>query len=252
MARLKRILRHPSAAVVLLMLLGVSVWSLPKERNGGSAIGSFMGSFYLAHPTGPRVITDAYIIREPGGLVLRDPNVESMDAITKILDARPEDVLIPMYQALEGPKGLFAPTMYVRRSSLRITPWSNLAHFTESELMEARNKYLDWFVDPAGGGWNPEVGRRFRTSDVVATSKPLWLGHLHNGLAAMALVGLVYSLCWNLPPSRWRARRRAQRLSQGLCPRCRYPIHSLDTARCPECGEPFTATPALSPPRSPA
>ncbi|MCC6675734.1 MAG: hypothetical protein IT436_01195 [Phycisphaerales bacterium] len=237
MARLKRILRHPAAAVVLLAMLGVSVWMLPKGWSGGSTVGWFIGRFSLARPTGPRVITGPYIIREPGGLVLRDANVESMDAIMKVLEARPEDVLLPAFHPTGGPRGFFAPTTYIRRYVLSIRPWATLATFSDAELREAREIYLDWFKSPQGFGENPALADQLLHRDVVSSTRLLWGGIIHNTLTVGVIACLVYCLRWNLSPSLWRARNRARRLARGECPRCRYPLHGLAESKCPECGE---------------
>ncbi len=65
---------------------------------------------------------------------------------------------------------------------------------------------------------------------------PIPLGYVHNAGALLVLAALAWSLGWvpRLAAARIRERRRAA----GLCPFCRYDMHGLATAMCPECGKP--------------
>jgi uncharacterized paraquat-inducible protein A len=78
---------------------------------------------------------------------------------------------------------------------------------------------------------------------IVSTAAYGWLvadpSYDHDlGFAIVALAfGLLLTGGWCLARARrWAERRRKDRISAGLCPRCAYPFKQVPSDRCPECG----------------
>lgn len=240
MARLKRILRHPAAAVVLLVMLGLSVWSLPSGIYDWTVVGMVRAG-RVDWSTGRLDIhrmggITAYIVREPAAdgpttLRLIDPRTESWSELAALTTRRPGDLVEFTIRAGEYKTGFYAPSRFVKFHEVETKELGNPSSFTADELARARAMFVDW---------SSLLGRahdRYARERDYQAITPLWTGRAHNLLALLALTGLVYSVWWNLLPSTRRARNRAKRLSRGLCPRCRYPLHGLAENQCPECGE---------------
>lgn len=254
MARLKRILRHPAAAVVLLVMLGVSVWLRPSGMNQGLSELLNAGQKPQLKRTTPDLrprhgwyfhARVAYLLRESGGFRVIDENAHSWDELSKLAVDRPGDVIQCELVYRRGLEGLFAPTKRVSVVYLELTGWSYSKSFSHQELAEARRVFVE---TARAEGWISDV-ELADSAWAVAGERPvghietLWSGYLQNVATAAALVLAPYAVNFGLVPCLWglpatlRARRRHTRLSRGLCPRCRYPLHGLAGNKCPECGE---------------
>lgn len=236
MARLKRILRHPAAAVVLLVLLIASVWSLPKGWYGGSVVGKWIGEWYLARPTGPyRPSLEVYLIREDDRFVIHDPNTESFDAISKAMNDAEVEVLMGVAGEQHFVEGFYALARERTRRYAYAHPLRNPTTLRAAELDLARQTFVDWIAETEGGSWRWLADRVHDRNEEIVSVR--WVGVAHNAATLALLAALLYSLRWNLSSTVWRARNRAKRLSRGECPRCRYSIQGLAVKKCPECGE---------------
>lgn len=236
MARLKRILRHPAAAVGLLVMLGVSVWMLPKDWEGGSLVGSWLGRWYLARPTGPyRPALEVYLVRDGEGFVVHDPNSESFDVISKAINDPSVEVLMGVAGRRSYKEGFYDLTSVHTRHYAHVVPLRDPSTLRAEDLDVARRVLVDWIAQTENGSYQ-WLADRVRNRD-EHTTIVYWPGVAHNAAAIALLAAFVYSLRWNLSLTVWRARRRQARLSRGLCPRCRYSLRGLAENKCPECGE---------------
>lgn len=84
---------------------------------------------------------------------------------------------------------------------------------------------------PIDRGWG---ARGYRVGSAHLPLRPIWAGLIVD-------LALWTALPWAIFAGLSAARVR-RRMSRGLCVRCRYDIHGLET--CPECGSPAAATTA--------
>lgn len=243
MGWLKRIIRNPVAAVILLIALIASLRSLPAGIYDWTIVGMARAG-RMDWSTGkldirPMSGINAFVLREPAAatpdgpvpLRLIDPGSESWDELSKLTTQRPRDLVEFTIRSGEFQTGLYAPTQFVKYHEVEVKELGTPSAFTPEELARARGVFIDW---------TSTLGRahdQYAREKDYRTSTPLWRGYLHNALALLALLAFIYSVWWNLLPSTWRERARGRRLARGLCPRCAYSVRGLTADRCPECGE---------------
>ncbi len=226
---------HPITSLLLLALLLADVWFLPYHTlmGGYSTAGHFINHQLLNrdYPRGFRRRPQMSIIRSADGLTLKDPDIDSMDAISRARLQEPRDVMDLTYSPVDVRMGFWAPTTHVQKHSILITFGEN---FTPDQRAAARRM----FVEASGAAEQLSFAdfQTLATTDIDRTTT-LWLGYIHNALAVAALILFLLSLRWVPQTPYWiRARIGQRRLSRGLCPRCRYNLHGLRESRCPECG----------------
>lgn len=269
---LLRWLRRPWAAVVLLALLGLSVWVRPGWMNKGwsqawrSASREPTANPRDARKTILRAVDNpgyfdshvSYLVRPsdetrarladghpPDDFRLIDVEAESWDEMSKIVVDRPADVIECSLDYGQGLEGLFGATRRVTYGNVRMQLWTATNTFTKKDIQEARRIYVEWITryrERLGVLFTDEEWAELKNGP-VGRVEHLWMGYAHNLLTAPALVVLVYSASVGLVP--WlvrlpwtlRAWRQERRIGRGECPRCRYAIAGLTEKKCPECGE---------------
>ncbi len=193
----------PIASVLALALLGWTAMDRDAYRRRG-----------LGVPPPP-----VFHVRDPSGVVvMRDPEVESWDGISRALTT-------PGFSVIE--------CLLVTRFGF----WPPRA-----EWFERREAWVEAHV--LSGAWSPEdtaavleealprlgADARYRAGRVVVEHRVGWR-RLAAHLSAVALVPAVVVL----PVVSIRSTRRAMRVARGQCPRCGYAWNGLE--RCPECGQ---------------
>lgn len=133
--------------------------------------------------------------------------------------------------------GLWAPTTRHYDSRVRVFNLlaDNLAPF--SEASEATRALIAARLE-SSPKWDrsnelPQFLRQAPNADIEV---PIIVGYVHNAGALLALAALFWSLGWTRELI--ATRRRAKLRAAGLCPFCRYDLHGLKAAVCPECGKP--------------
>jgi hypothetical protein len=237
----RRLLINPLTSAILLALLLADLWFLPFHQSmGGYSLASAFLHYRIVNSPSlryqPRVPHDAYFIRgddHPGRFRVLHPNDDSWDQATRDLNEHPRDCLEISWQPITLRRGLWAPTTQVDRHKLAFRFGEN---FSDTERAAARRQ----FVEESGAAdiLSFKDFQTLTTTDIDRT-RPIYLGHAHNTLAAIAFLAFLASLAWIPKAPSWvRARIGERRLSRGLCPRCRYNLHGLREPKCPECGAP--------------
>jgi hypothetical protein len=235
-ARLRVWLRHPAAAVVLVVLLGVSVWSLPAGVRDGTMAGwAREGAFDLV--SGAFVTRDyfplsVYVARGPGGLRLIDENTESWDELSRLVTARPGDVVMVMRHIDRGRRGVYAPTRWVEGVRIEVVALGVGGRWPAEEIAEARQLFVDWMDEQLA----PEKRVAGLREADYRRSTLLWAGYVHDLVALAAALALLYSLRWNLSPAVWRARRWAWWVGRGECLGCGFAFVGLADRKGPVWG----------------
>jgi len=228
----RTLLVHPGTTVLLLVLLVGSYASLPKSNfGGGSTFRQFVRQNLLsrARPTVSRDIPTLYFVREPSGLRTIDPDQESWDELSRIIDGRPQDVSLARYVDGEFHTGFWAATRRLQRAFIRISPMAG--DWTLEEQSEIRRLFVESLRNER------PVDRAVLTPRGFLSRTVIWSGYAHDAAAFAALVLLIYSLRW-IPDSvrRVRDRRRERAVARGLCPACGYEMAGIPGGVCPECG----------------
>jgi hypothetical protein len=230
---LRTLIVNPVASTVLLLLLMGSLASLPHARGpGGSTIGEFIRRDLPTdvRSTWSSYTPERYIVREPAGLRAIDPDSESWDELSRIIDQRPRDVAHARYHDESYRTGFWAETRVVHRNYIQLSPMAG--DWTPDEEARARALMLRELKDE-----QPPDRDAVLTAAGYSSTTILWSGYLHNTAALAAFILFVLSLRW-IPDTRrrLRAKRRDRALARGLCPSCGYSIKDLPAGPCPECG----------------
>lgn len=234
-AFLRRWVQRPLATVVLLCLLGLSVWCLPKDFRSGSIVGECIGSTLWGRPevlpSGP-----TYLARAAGGFVVASDEQQRRLWSGNAFTTDAASFIAASSGVGTGREGFYALTSEVERGIVYLEPvapsWSGpVGQVPTTDIQPARRAYLQWLSEQ--GGRFADEARQLEAGDFTI-HRTLWLGYVHNTAALTVLGLLISSFPW-IP----RAVRRAiarNRLRAGLCPRCSYPTAGLPARKCPECG----------------
>lgn len=194
-------------------------------------------------------------VRTSSGIECVDPSVDSADQYARLTQSAPEKIIFAEFKYVNECRGIWFPTRHVFQRRLTATPPVGGPAITEDELTyirllirtERRGFGAEWedinFADCRSVGiLTCLVNIKYPDTEQVT---PLWSGYLQNTIYLLLCAGSLYSLAW-IP--RVPAARRARLLSRGLCPTCKYDIHSIaaDAAgmrTCPECGSAWPADP---------
>lgn len=234
-AVLRRLLVNPFAIVLLLVVLAAEarlvLWTNPVARELLARAGA-------ASPVrAPEFTASAYFVRDGETIRRIDPDRESWDEATRIIDQRAGDMLVLVYSGRRRHSGLWAPTRVHESHALVASDRLAGSNFTPEQLRRARALFAGDLARHLSG----PAGAALRERDYQGR-RVLWAGYAHSLVTVAALAGFVLSLRW--VPEAWarrRTRRRAAALAAGRCPRCAYPIAGLGAARCPECAEPLNS-----------
>lgn len=186
-----------------------------------------------------------WAVRQSEGFVVRDPDNESWDEMTKVIRDRPQDAIHLLYSNPEPPvyEGFYAPTRAVYTWHVSVTPvrGESLDLVAPPNGDEARAAFVAWWAQQPEGP-PADVVNRLVTENVIRT-EVRWSGYLHNSLALLGLILFLYSLAWIPRVGPYLTRTRAQRrLARGCCPHCNYSIAGLPEPVCPECGKGWNIT----------
>lgn len=237
---LRRAVCNPftTAALVALLILDARSVMTPGPPNRSVLGGWLSANLALgARSTWfPGRSDDLYVLQDPGGLRVIDPESESWDELSAILSRGDTPVASVHYLPTTTRSGLWALTTETERRVPRIEPLVGGADRWNEEM---RRRVLERFADhlrTSGRSWQA------RDADIVArggvtSHRPLWGGYLHNALSIALLAAFLASLAW-VPrvPSWRRERRRLRAVSRGRCPWCGYSVVGLEEGVCPECG----------------
>jgi len=225
---------NPIATLLLGTALVLDAANLPwNQMDGGdSVVGRFMHSLRGgARVTIHYFIYDAVAVKEPGGIRILQPHIESMDETTRLLSERPEAVMILSYSPRTFRSGVWAITQEMMSHAIQMSGGSAL---TPEDRLAARRMMVQTVV-AEGAALDPVLERLSRED--FSGSRVIWGGVAHNVLALTGFVLLCLSLRWI--PAYWAAakRRRARSaLWRGECPGCGYSLLGLSATVCPECG----------------
>lgn len=187
---------------------------------------------------GPQMVS-VFVARSNGsvtGFEILDPDVESMDRITRLLSERPMDIAPVSLFVTPVRRGAWAPTRESHEVFLR-APRGDGNGWTDGEVSRAREELARW-LEASPGAALPRVGRAIREG---RDERVVWSGHARNVASVMIGAAWVVSWSWVMPWSAWRVRRA---LARGECPRCGYALAGVPEGgragevgvRCPECG----------------
>lgn len=231
---LRRWVGNPIASVVLVAVLVVDAFTLPREWNptwAGRAVGRVFPSGARINPGGPYTL---YISDEPGGMRILDPEVESWDELADMLiDDRERVVRWELFRGTAR-RGVWSHVVETEYEVFLATPM--VGRWSEEDLRAAR---VALFSEQAESmpcwRWLASC-RSVRESDQWS-ARVLWGGVAHDAFAVGVVSLLLYSF------TRWPAwfaahplSRRSRRLARGLCPACGYDLRGIDAGLCPECG----------------
>ncbi len=243
--RWRSFLVHPLATIGLALLLAFDAASRP-ITNERSVSGLWVPAYCMRGAESS--LFERYVVRTPQGLELRSPNEDSWDEMTRLLSARPEDVLRLQFRSELVRTGLWAATREIETHAFTEDFGRG---FTDQERLTARQLVIDQVLRPWWSTrWDAAALHALRTEN-VRKQRRLWGGHAHNAVSIAILCALVFSLQWVPKSPRWlRERRRVRALARGRCPGCGYSIARLPEPRCPECGETWVGkgTPGREPP----
>lgn len=187
-------------------------------------------------PRAPELTASAYFVRDGEAIRRLDPDRESWDEASRVIDERPGDMLVLVYSGRREHSGLWAPTRLDEQHAIVASDRLPGRTFTPAQRDQARARFAAELARDLGAHVEGALAAGAHTG-----RRLLWAGYAHNLLTLAALAGLVCSARW--VPEAWarrQARRRARALAAGRCPRCAYPVAGLQAARCPECAEPLS------------
>lgn len=180
----------------------------------------------------PRIYHDPVLVEQTRtGMKASDPNGESWDRATRLLNAGNGGAWAVRYQTSVDPIGWpFAVETQTRYMISIESPLSNLA--LEQVIRRAAvDEYVQLRVLA-----DDELAMALRVTDVTRSPR-LWLGWVCNAFSLVAALIVVYGLlCLPGNVRAWRAARRAHKLRRGVCPACGYRLEGLTSEKCPECG----------------
>jgi hypothetical protein len=231
--RVPRWLGNPIASAILAGVLALDLTLLVRGGSEGS-LPSFVSSYFQSRSTQSGILAGILAVRDETGMRLIDPEVESWDELSALLD-RGEPVLSFVFARTERRIGFWVPTSEHFYRGVRHYTLSG--DWTESQVRRAKALLHDaaeskperhWLVYARDVIDAPERSRRI-----------LWPGVARSAFAATLALGLILSI---LGWPAWFARRpwsrRRRRLERGQCPGCGYDLRGVESPRCPECGGP--------------
>jgi hypothetical protein len=228
--RVIRRLQHPAATVAAVVVLLMSVASIPKAmENPRSVVGGWIWSGLRMHGS-PSIEYWHLLLHDGRWSFLADPS-DSADALTEALANGPAQVVsVRRHRGIEG-RGFYDPMFQTRFDSINAstaagTPVEIARMRSLAEALKTFEGFEPFDADAAEykTGW---------ASVRVTTTR--WSAVVHNIGAAAALVILPISLGWI--PRMIREQREAKRKAAGLCLGCGYDRQATPSdAPCPECG----------------
>jgi hypothetical protein len=242
----------PAISLILLALLAAITLSLPENqiRGGYSIAGALMRSHILRPmQVGRRSAVDLWFVKEGDKLALHDPDDESWDFVSRTLASDPGNALRIHYRPEIVRSGFWAITHQVDHHRLEFQFGSN---FSEQEKAEARTRFLA-FAAPTLPWVPDDVFAALGRDEPINRPTILYWGYALDVLTLLLAAAFVLSLRWVAwIPAQIRALRARHALACGRCPTCGYPLASLTTPICPECGSafPHPSTQSVVPVRS--
>lgn len=229
---LRRVVVHPVTTILLAGSLVASYLSLSySPLSGGSGFKGFVERKLASYARSTVHWGDSrlYVIREPQGFRTIDPELESWDELSRIIDQRPRDVAEAVYSDRRFRSGFWAPTRRTHDVRIRLMPMAG--EWTLQEEAQVRRLFA------AALSGERHVEPAVLTPAGLTTSTIIWTGVAHNAAALTAFALLILSLAW-IPESvrRFRARKRERAIARGVCPNCGYVVRGLPDGVCPECG----------------
>jgi hypothetical protein len=239
LGRLTWHLHHPLVALLALAGLCASVRGLPLQ--GGDAwidrligrpiqvpMGVPPGVYLLRHGDDPSV--EFQVI---------NPDKESWDRLSKLVEKRPQDVLGCGYSVRIIRRGMWYPSNELATRQVQITsmmPDESMNNFAPGELDRARKAYLDWLASPSGGNV-PHEAALVAEGDSIEQS--MVIGAVLRNTGTLLAAGLLLLSLWGMPDyvRVWLASRR---IRKGRCGVCKYDLRGIERGeeglKCPECG----------------
>lgn len=240
-------LARPSVMVALAAILSFEITTLPIDpvRDGGeSVIGRMIARSIVGREqvvfNGAREVA-VFVARNgdsPTGFEIIDPDLESMDRITRILRESPDSIAPIGVLARPVARGWWRPTHVDHAWAFRVPrTWTS----------EDQSRAILTLVQHLEAQGEPELVALARSIADNRLAYVRWTGYAHNALDATLFVGFIVSCAWLLPGSGWRTRRALRR---GTCPKCAYSLKNLEpdalganATRCPECGQTWAIAP---------
>jgi hypothetical protein len=211
--------------------------------RGGGGGGGGSGDAWLAGTFGGPQMVSVFVARSTGsvtGFEILDPDVESMDRITRLLSTRPMDIAPVSLLATPVRRGAWAATRESHDVFLRV-PRGDNGGWSDGDVSRAREELARW-LEASPGAALPRIGRAIREG---RDERVVWSGYARNVASGAVAAAWAASWAWMLPGSAWRVRRA---LARGECPRCGYALAGVRAGgvggkagtTCPECGRVWT------------
>lgn len=206
----------------------------PSTQYGTSCIATAVRrwtSVYHGNIASHFPMSRAYFTLKESSVVRVDPDNESWDDMTRLINQSPGSVLLLEFWGRTYRSGLWAITREMQTYTINTAYGSN---FSAQQLAQARTAFVNDLAT-ATPRLTPAARDSLKTANYQHT-KLLWRGYVHDGITIFCLALFLLSLRW-IPrtPAYFRARRAAR----GLCPHCGYSLSGLSTTTCPECGRPI-------------
>ena len=233
----RRWIANPIASLVLLGVLVGDAFTLPRSPNPTVA-GSIVEKTFFdrGRIRTPTFLSHAlYVVHEPEGMRIIDPNRDSWDDLARLLSTNKTPVAYCEFRDTILRRGVWSHTTERHFRGIGLQPM--VGDWTEQdirrarlELFSARTQSLPRWAWVQGFADVPDTNQ--------TTTRVLWTGVAHDSFALFTFAALLYSF------TGWRAwfaarpwSRRTRRLAHGLCPCCGYDLRGLPPPGvCPECG----------------
>lgn len=224
---------NPIASLVLAGVLVGDAFTLPRDWDSTLAA-SVMEALFFVRPLRCHMPSFVYVARLPDGMRVIDEDAESWDVLASYLDDGQTPVVICDLVNRTARSGAWSHVRETKFIGIRVYPLSG--EWSAGELRGAREVLFSeqtralpcwrWVQHYEGVADADEWSTRL-----------LWGGVAHDGLALMTFVGLLYSFTgWPAWFAAHPLSRLSRRLARGLCPSCGYDLRGLDSGVCPECG----------------
>jgi hypothetical protein len=223
-------------------IVGSQTISIPNAPFEAVLWGS-PGIYLMPEPT-----TSQRLILKDHGLRIVNPDEQSWDEGSRLLEREPGNVLLVMLHHETRLRGFWTPT---RRESMCLMHVEYGSDLLPGERIAAIRVAIDAMQRDRV---LPDACARLAREGVERETRTHWPGVWHDVASAILAIAFFASLGWLIEVPSWvRAGRARVRASKGLCPACGYDLRGLEGIGCPECGtvmEPTRSLPPRSPPSS--
>lgn len=190
---------------------------------------------------GMRPVLTVLAVRAGEGFRIVDPDNESWDEASGLLQHSPDDVVFVGFREGSYLEGMMAPTRHIVERAVRVENSKLTMDGAPGLRGNVRKAFVAW-LNTANRGRYQSIAAELAAGDVRRVTV-LWSGYVLDTLLFVTLALLVYSLAWvPLFPAWLAATRRQRALARERCPHCGYSIVGLRERVCPECGKSWDVT----------